>query len=362
MSAATKPKSQGYWRIVFKQFRRNRLAVAAAILLFGLFLIALFAPFIAGEEPIYLEMGERTALMPTTVNHGSVVNGNVQLIEVTIEERTYWFPNVIDYRDLVQIQFDRWEPRENDYAIFPPVRYAPERSDLRNNLQPPNEEHLLGTDDRGRDILSRLIWGTRISISVGFVAVGIAVFLGVLMGAAAGYYGGKVDAVVLRFIEIMMCFPNLILILALIAYLGRSIWIIMAVIGITGAPDVARLVRGEFLKLRESDFATAARATGLGDMRIMFRHLLPNALAPVLVNATFGVAGAILIETALSFLGLGVPPPTASWGELLEQSKRYVDFAWWLVTFPGFAIFITVTAFNLVGEGLRDAMDPRLRQ
>ncbi len=133
-------------------------------------------------------------------------------------------------------------------------------------------------------------------------------------------------------------------------------------IGVTSSPDVARYVRAEFLKLRGSDFAMAAKATGLSDRRIMFRHLLPNAMAPVLVNATFGVAGAILIESALSFLGLGVPPPTASWGEMLSQSKRYVDFAWWLVTFPGVAIFITVTAFNVVGEGLRDAMDPRLRQ
>ena len=182
------------------------------------------------------------------------------------------------------------------------------------------------------------------------------------MGAMAGYYGGRVDAVVLRVIEIMMCFPSLILILALIAYLGRSIWIIMLVIGVIGSPDVARLVRGEFLRLRNSDFATAAKATGLSDVRIMFRHILPNAMAPVLVNATFGVAGAILVESSLSFLGLGVRPPTASWGEILSQSQNYVDFAWWLVIFPGAAIFITVTAFNLVGEGFRDAMDPKLRQ
>jgi len=163
-------------------------------------------------------------------------------------------------------------------------------------------------------------------------------------------------------IEVMMCIPVFFLIIALIAFLPPSIYNIMAVIGITGWTGVARLVRGEFLKLRESDFATAARATGLSDARVMFRHILPNALAPVLVSATFGVAGAILTESALSFLGFGVPPPTASWGEILSQSKRYVEFAWWLVTFPGLAIFITVTAFNLVGEGLRDAMDPRLRQ
>jgi peptide/nickel transport system permease protein len=163
-------------------------------------------------------------------------------------------------------------------------------------------------------------------------------------------------------IEIMLCFPTLILILALVAMLPPNIYNIMIALGFTQWTSSARLVRGEFLKLRESDFATAARAMGLGDGRIIFRHLLPNALGPVLVSATFGIAGAILIESSLSFLGFGVPPPTSSWGEILSQSKRYISFAWWLVLFPGAAIFLTVTAFNLVGEGLRDAMDPRLRQ
>ncbi|PCJ64039.1 MAG: peptide ABC transporter permease [Candidatus Hydrogenedentota bacterium] len=325
---------QSYWAIVFRQFRRNKLAVAASVVLVLLFGIAIFAPFLAGEKPIYLEM----------------------------DGETYWLPNLFKYEDLVSMQFDRWEPGENDRAVYAWIPHAPERSNLRNRLQGPSADHLLGTDDRGRDILSRLIWGTQISMSVGFMAVGVAIFMGVIMGAAAGFYGGKVDMVILRIIEIMLCFPSLILILALIAYLGRSIWIIMLVIGIIGSPDVARLVRGEYLKLRSSDFATAAKATGLSDIRIMFRHILPNAMAPVLVNATFGVAGAILTESALSFLGLGVRPPTASWGEILSQSKAYVDYAWWLVVFPGFAIFITVTAFNLVGEGLRDAMDPKLRQ
>ncbi|MBI2434785.1 MAG: ABC transporter permease, partial [Candidatus Hydrogenedentes bacterium] len=177
-----------------------------------------------------------------------------------------------------------------------------------------------------------------------------------------GYYGGWVDIVVLRAIEVMLCFPSLILILSLIAFLPPSIYNIMIAVGITQWPEDARLVRGEFLRLRGGDFATAAHATGLRDWRIIFRHLLPNALAPVLVSATFGVAGAILIESSLSFLGFGVPPPTASWGEILKQSQQYVEFGWWLVIFPGAAVFLTVTAFNLVGEGLRDAMDPRLRQ
>lgn len=327
-------QNQGYWRLVWRQFRRRRLAVGSVAILLLLGAIGLLAPFLAGETPIYL-----------------VKDG-----------KTYLFPNVITYKDLVSVNFDRWAPSAGERAIRPLIPYAPERSNLRNRLQPPSASNWLGTDDRGRDVLSRIIWGTRISMTVGFVAMGIAVVIGVIAGSLAGYYGGRVDAVVLRLIEIVLCFPTLILILTLIAFLNPSIYNIMIAIGLTRWPDVARLVRGEFLKLRSADFTTAARATGLRDSRVMFRHMLPNALAPVLVTATFGVAGAILIESSLSFLGFGVPPPTASWGEILKQSKDYVDFAYWLVIFPGLAIFVTVTAFNLAGEGLRDAMDPRLRQ
>lgn len=327
-------RSRGYWGLVWIQFKKRKLGLFALLVLSVLGLIGLAAPFLAGEVPIYMERGGKS----------------------------YLFPNVIHYPDLVRIRFDRWRPAEGETAIRPLIPHAPERSNLYSRLQPPSKDHWLGTDDRGRDVLSRLIWGTRISMTVGFVAMGIAVAIGVVMGALAGYYGGKVDAVVLRIIEIVLCFPTLILILSLIAFLNPSIYNIMIALGLTGWPDVARLVRGEFLKLRSADFATAAKATGLRDGRIMFRHLLPNALAPVLVTATFGVAGAILTESALSFLGFGVPPPTASWGELLKQAKDYVDFAYWLVIFPGLAVFITVTAFNLFGEALRDAMDPRLRQ
>jgi peptide/nickel transport system permease protein len=336
-SAQPPPKGaprQGYWRLVWRQFRRNKLAVAALGVLVVLGAVAIFAPFLAGDRPIYL-----------------VKDG-----------RTYLFPNVFTYRALVNFDFAYWEPGPGERVWWPPLRYAPERSDLLQKLETPSLAHPLGTDDRGRDVLSRMIWGTRISMSVGFVAVGISVLIGVIVGALAGYYRGWVDMVALRLIEVMLCFPTFILILALIAFLPPSIYNIMVVLGITGWTGAARLVRGEFLKLRESDFVTAARATGLRDSRVIFRHVLPNALSPVFVTATFGVAGAILTESALSFLGFGVPPPAPSWGELLSQSQRYVSFAWWLVVFPGLAIFITVTAFNLVGDGLRDAMDPRLRQ
>ncbi|MBI2422577.1 MAG: ABC transporter permease [Candidatus Hydrogenedentes bacterium] len=330
----SKQQKQGYWRIVARQFLRNRFAVAAFLLLLLLAALALAAPFLAGNIPMYM-----------------VKDG-----------KSYLLPNLFTYSDLVSFRFDTWKPGPNDSAIRPPIPYPPDESDLDGALARPGAEHWLGTDDRGRDVLSRLIWGTRISMTIGFVAVGISVVIGVILGALAGFYGGRIDMVILRMIEVMLCFPTLILILALVAVLPPSIYNIMLALGLTRWPDVARLVRAEFFKLRESDFCIAARATGLSDLRIIFRHLLPNAMAPVWVNSTFGVAGAILIESALSFLGFGAPPPTASWGEILNQSKNYVDFAWWLVTFPGLAIFITVTAFNLVGEGLRDAMDPRLRQ
>ena len=251
------------------------------VLLAFLAFVALAAPFLAGDRPTYM-----------------------------VEEgRGYLFPNLFKYKDLVHLQgsYDRWEPAEGATMIRPLIPFAPERSNLRGRFEAPSREHLLGTDDRGRDVLSRMILGTRISMSIGFLAVGIVVFIGIIIGSLAGYYGGWVDAVMLRIIEVMKCFPTFILILSLIAFLPQSIWNIMIILGLTMWTGVARLVRGEFLKVRDSDFAIAARATGLSDRRVIFRHLLPNALAPVLVSAAFEIAGAILTETALSFLGFGVP-------------------------------------------------------
>lgn len=242
-------------------------------------------------------------------------------------------------------------------AIAP---YDPTAIDIDNILSPPSGGHLLGTDELGRDVLSRMIWGSRISLSVGFVAVGIAVSIGVAIGSIAGFYGRRVDAVLMRFVDIMLTFPSFFLILAVIAILEPSIWTIMVVIGITGWMDVARLVRAEFLTLTQRDFVFAAKASGAGNMRLIFRHILPNALSPVFVAATFGVAGAILLEAALSFLGLGVQPPNPSWGNILTSGKDNIEVAWWLSLYPGLAILITVLSYNLVGEGLRDALDPRL--
>ena len=194
------------------------------------------------------------------------------------------------------------------------------------------------------------------------MAVGIATLIGLFIGALAGYYGGWVDSALMRLVDLMLCFPTLFLILAVIALLGPSIWNIMAVIGLTGWMGVARLVRAEFLSLREREFVTAARALGAGDTRLILRHMLPNALTPVMVSATLGVAGAILTESALSFLGLGVQPPTPSWGNILTAGKDNIEIAWWLSVFPGLAILITVMSYNLLGEGIREAIDPRLKE
>ncbi|MEW6719695.1 MAG: ABC transporter permease [Thermodesulfobacteriota bacterium] len=248
-------------------------------------------------------------------------------------------------------------------ALFPVVFTGldPNRVDILKILDPPSGAHPLGTDDLGRDVLARMIHGARISLSVGFVAESIAIGIGLVIGLLSGYYGGRVDSVLMRFVDIMLCFPTFFLILAVIAFIGPSIWNIMIIIGVTGWMGVARLVRAETLSLKERDFVAAARAQGAGTARIMFRHVLPNTLAPILVAATLGVAGAILVESGLSFLGIGVQPPTPSWGNILAAGKDYIEFAWWLSLFPGLAIFLTVLAYNLLGEGIRDAVDPRLK-
>ncbi len=238
--------------------------------------------------------------------------------------------------------------------------YDPNEIDRNNILSPPDARHLLGTDDLGRDVLSRMIYGSRISLLVGFVAVGISVLIGIIFGSIAGYYGGVTDRIIMRFVDVMLSIPTFFLILAVIAFVGPSIWNIMIVIGVTSWMGVARLVRAEFLSLRNREYVLSAQSLGLSQIRVMVRHMLPNSLAPVLVSAILGVAAAILVESGLSFLGLGVQPPTASWGNILTLGKANIEIAWWLSVYPGLAILVTVLGYNLLGEGLRDAIDPRL--
>jgi peptide/nickel transport system permease protein len=227
--------------------------------------------------------------------------------------------------------------------------------------QAPSREHILGTDRLGRDVWARLVYGGRVSISVGIVAVSISTAISIVLGSLSGFYGRWVDMLIMRITDVMMVFPGLILIMVVVSVVGPSIYNVMAVIGLLGWTGTTRLLRGQILSVREWDFVTAARAVGVTDRRIMFRHILPNALAPLLVAATFGVAGAILTEAGLSYLGLGVLPPGPSWGNMLNgaQSVRILEGLWWLWLPPGLAIFVTVLAINFLGDGLRDALDPR---
>lgn len=249
-------------------------------------------------------------------------------------------------------------------AVFAPLiaPFDPNELHLDAILKAPCAEFPLGTDRLGRDVLSRLLYGGRVSLWVGFVAVGISISIGALLGLVSGYFGGLVDEIVMRFVDIMLCFPSFFLILAVVAFLEPSLFNIMVVIGLTSWMGVARLVRAETLTLREREFVSAARLAGTSTWRIMARHILPNAMAPVTISAILGIGGAILIESGLSFLGLGVQPPQASWGNMLMDGKSVIEEASWLSLFPGLAILITVLGYNLLGESLRDFLDPRLKK
>ncbi|MFA5142665.1 MAG: ABC transporter permease [Candidatus Omnitrophota bacterium] len=250
------------------------------------------------------------------------------------------------------------------FAFFAPLvaRHDPSAIDTNSILAAPSGAHIFGTDTLGRDIFARIVYGSRISLAIGFIAVGIAVLIGTVFGSIAGYYGGKADSIMMRFVDIMLCFPAFFLILAVIAVLEPSIFNIMAVIGLTSWMGVARLVRAEVMTLKERDFVWASKVMGASDTWIIARHLIPNAIGPVFVSATLGIGGAILTESALSFLGIGVQPPTPSWGNILMDGKSTLGVAWWLTIFPGLFILFTVLSYNLLGEGLRDALEPKLKE
>ena len=249
-------------------------------------------------------------------------------------------------------------------AVFAPLLapWDPNRPDIKKILAEPSRNHPLGTDQLGRDVLSRMLYGARVSLAVGFVSVSIATGIGIVLGAIAGYNGGRVDGFIMRLVDLMLVFPRFFLLLAVLAFLRPSIWTIMAVIGLTGWMGVTRLVRAEFLALKEREFVVWSQSVGASGFRVIWRHILPNAMAPVLVAMTLGIPAAILTESGLSFLGLGVQPPYATWGNILNEGKDTIEIGWWLSFYPGIAILVTVLAYNLLGEGIRDALDPRLRQ
>jgi peptide/nickel transport system permease protein len=308
-------------RSVSRRLFADRWALAAAIFLAFTTAVALLAPLLANERPIAIRDDDGWSFPVLT--KGPVRGGG-----------------------------------EGAKSIPAPIAYSPDAIDLTQRLVPPSSRHLLGTDELGRDVLSRMIHGSRVSITVGLVATVIALLVGTLLGALAGYYRGGVDWIVSRLIEVVLCFPFLVLLLAIVAVVGPSLTTIVVALGLTSWPQEARLVRGEILRLRELSFTDAARAAGARDLRIVLRHLLPNAIAPVIVSASFGVGSVIMIESALSFLGFGVPLPTPSWGSILSSASTYIAHAWWLALFPGIAIFLTVASCNLIGERLRDVLDP----
>jgi len=249
-------------------------------------------------------------------------------------------------------------------AIFAPKisGYDPTYINIKQALLSPSMEHPLGTDSLGRDLFSRMALASRIALLVGFIAVGLSALIGVLLGSVAGYFGGRIDSVIMRFSDIMLCFPKFFLILAVIAVVGPSIINVMIIIGVTGWMGIARLMRAEILSLKTQDYVSASKTLGAGHAFIIMRHLIPNGIGPVLVSFVFGVAGAILTEASLSFIGLGVQPPDPSWGNILMEGKSVLGVAWWVILFPGLAILVTVLALNLLGEGLRDALNPKLER
>ena len=302
-----------------------------------------------------LKMGSRSVLLAVLVGY---IAGNVlhtTSSKYTVYSKVYWE----NQQDIASAEEAGLEAPEAISAVFPVAPYSYRQQGFKP-LEGPSSEHIMGISTNGSDVATRILYGTRISLTIGFIAVGIYVTIGIILGSIAGYFGGKVDLAIQRLIEIVMCIPSFFLILTVIALVGSaSIFLIMAAIGFVRWTGVARLVRGEFLRLRNQDFVTSAQALGYPTSRIIFKHILPNALGPVLVAAAFGVASAILLESSLSFLGMG-DASTASWGVTLREG--YSTGAWHLVLIPGFAIFLTVLLLNLAGEGVRDAMDPKLRK
>ncbi len=383
-----------YGESVWREFSRSLLNRFCLGFIIFLFAAAVFAPFLANDKPFVIRIegklhfplfgglgaGDYCIFLTAIIGYLQVllVRRNHRRVDPSIRSAVLWRQVCINSSIVIIgiILLLIFVPRKldaTDYkalvasgkatnAVFAPVPYGYGRTNLELREQPPNREHWLGTDDVGSDVLCRLIHGSRISLSVGFVAVGISTIIGVFVGAILGYFGGKVDFIGMRVVEIMMAIPTFFLIITIVAFFPRSLLNIMIIIGITSWTMDARFIRAEFFKLRKQDFVQAAVSLGLPLRSILFRHMLPNGIAPVLVNATFGIAGAIFIEAALSFLGFGVAPPTPSWGQMLSLGVSTTGrFLWWLSIFPGLAIFLTVLAYNLVGEALRDAIDPKLR-
>lgn len=335
-----RPSSVESYRVrVWAALRRNRRAMGGLRVVAVLAVLALLADFVANEKPLYIEIDGRVHA-PAVLDY-AVWTG-----------LSAWPP------ELANADWPRLVERA-DRVIRAPIPYSPTRVDISGDVfEPPSTRHWLGTDGLGRDVAAGMVHGIRVSLTIGLVVVAIQASIGILLGGLAGYYGGVTDLVLSRLFELMLGIPTFFLIITVAAIFPPSIYTIMVILGLTGWVGIARFVRSEFLKVRAQDFVVAAQSIGAGDLRVMLRHILPNAIAPVLVSMSFGVASAILTESGLSFLGIGVPQHLVTWGSILSVARSNT-FAWWLAIYPGFAIFATVTAYNLLGDGLRDALDPR---
>lgn len=345
--AATPKKSPGFWRLAWTRYRSQKLGMLGLVVILSLFVVGFFAPLIANDEPIVCKY-EGKIHFPGVIE---TIHNIPFASKVVRKDRPFRY---------VSFEFkESYDPERGDWAIWPPVPFGPVEL-AGERLGKPSGVHWLGTDESGRDVLSRLVHGTGISMKIGFISMGIASIIGLLLGAVAGYYGGWIDMIISRIIEVVMCFPVFFIVLAILAWLPPRIEYVMIVIGLTRWVGIARYARGEVMRLRTSDFAIAALALGASSPRIIFRHLLPNSLAPVLVSVTFGIASAILIEAALSWLGFGVQPPNPSWGSILRDGYNSMLTSGHMIPPACAAIFITVLSFNLVGDTLRDVLDPRL--
>lgn len=362
-----RPKEgMGTWGLAWRAFKRRPTGLWGLMLLAVLYLTAFLAPVLAPYDPDAQVPGQNTVVLlnlppgARVTVLGDVKRGERYCLGWTLEGDKL----VLDRgphatgEGTLRLK-DLGEPRRGWFRGAGTVRTA-RAGDVTFPYR--EESFLLGTDSNGRDLLSRLIYGSRISLSIGFLAMGLAVGLGIVFGALAGYLGGWIDTAIMRFVDILLAFPRLLLLMLIITvYEGAGVWTVVLVLGLTGWMGVARLVRAEFLRLRALDYAMAARALGYGRGRIMFRHLMPNAMAPVIVSATLRVGETILVEAALSFLALGVKPPTATWGNIVQEGQGYLATAGWVALFPGLCIVAAVVCFNLVGDALRDALDPRQR-
>jgi peptide/nickel transport system permease protein len=358
-------QNQSYWGIVWTQLKKNRSGMTGLALIALIVFTALFAPLIANDRPIAVRYKGTTSFPAFTTYVDVWVPWGSMRRSMKSWEVGGGFPLGDHYKVL---EGKSWkEALETDaanvaWSVSPPIPWSPLQIDKAAPKQRPSDVHFLGTDDQGRDVLARLVHGSVVAVTVGVVAMSIAALIGISLGVTAGYFGGKTDLALSRFTEIVMCFPTFFLIIAVISFLERSIINIMIVIGLFGWTGIYRLIRGEVLRCKALDYVMAAQALGVPTRRLMFRHIVPNAIAPVFVSLAFGVAGSVLTETSLSFLGFGdISVP--SWGEIISQGRLYVvEDLTHLVVWPGATIFVTLTAFNLFGQGLRDAMDPRLRR